>query len=1203
MKKILALTTINNTVALKQAAVNIKERHGDIVKIDKIYFNDYEHPDVSLDPIVQKIRGSDIILVDIRGDIRIARELKSMLAGADKTVVVLIGGSRHLFALTRMGKFRGEMIFKPGRDRELNVDSYMKARKFSALAKKVGKILPFGMLKNMRDWILAQEYYMEGDGENLENLILMLLRNYAGVTGIGKVPPPRCRPVFGLYAPGAGIFEDIEEYKRKTRYDATKPSIGVLLYGGMHMDDTKPIADALQKHLEGDVNLFHVFSQVEYNLEAVRKYFKNISLLLNLQYFRIHGGPYGGDPQPTYDLLRDLDVPLLTGLRSYETEIEKWRGSARGINPLEVVLGVTLPELDGALEPVFVAGLERVEDSDFGKIKRISVLDDRIGKLGERLKRRLALRNRPASEKKIAVITYNYPPGEDNLASAGYLDVFKSLEIFLERLREEGYRVNVPPAGMKELFLSSGIVNSPGYIRKSGTRVSSRQYASWFAVLPGSVRREVVNKWGEPPGSIMVDGDDIILPGAVLGNVFLGVQPARGVHEDPDMAYHDKELPPHHQYLAFYFYLEKVFRADAALHFGMHGTLEFTKGKEVALSSECFPDILIGAMPNIYYYWVGNTSEATIAKRRSYAICISHASPPMKSSGLYEEYVTLEDLLDQYEDEADEKVLGMIEEAAASLHLPAGPAEARKELYRMKRRLIPCGLHVMDRKQERRELVDYLLGVARTGREFPSILKLLADEKGLDRESARQSRTAGRLEIEAGDVILKILEGEAPSWLPEGYCGFLRGIVERVEASRESKGLLRALDGRYILPARGGDPIRDPEVYPSGRGMYAFDPRLIPTVAAQARGERAADLLVQSYMKKHGRRPESVGIVLWGFETMKTGGDTVATILSLLGVGIKRKKNPWFKELEAIPLEEMKRPRIDVVITICGIFRDTLGTLVDLLDRAAALAAGLDEPHDKNFVRKHYHEMREDLGPFAMARIFGPSPTEYATSMRTLVESGSWNDERDLVKSYDDSMSYAYFKGGVEKNEEALGRMLRSVDLVTQERDNTEYEVTDLDHYYEFLGGLARSVRDKTGKQAEIMVVDSTEGETAVEDLRITIERATRTRTLNPRWIEGMLRHDFHGAKKIKDRTEYLLGFAATTGKVENWLFDEVAERLVFDEEMRKKLQANNPYAAMELARLLVETQRRGYWRTSKEKLEELRGVILAMEGDLEGDP
>ena len=1200
MKKILALTTIGNTASLKKAVEKIKEEYGNILEVTKIYLHEYESQDVSLEPIEKAVDEADIILVDIRGDVRISRELPKMLEGRNKTVVVLVAGGQHLWKLTKMGKFIGEKIFK-GKEREFSVHSYRKTKKFSAVLEKFGFLFSFGMLKDMRNWIIAQQYYLQGDAENLKNLFLFLLKHYAGVKKIKDVPPPKKKPPYGLYVPKVGICEDLTEYKKLIKFNSKNPTVGVLLYGGMHFEDTKPIADALYEKFSDELNFIFVYSNVEYNLEAVKKYFDNIDLFLNCQYFRIHGGPYGGEPEPTYELLQKLDVPVLIGLRTYDLDIDKWEKSNEGLDTLHTILGVTLPELDGCIEPNLIALLKTEEDLTLGKVKSVVVLEDRLTKLAKRIKNWINLRRKQNSDKKVAIITYNYPPGEENLASAGYLDVFESLKVFLEKLNEKGYKVEIPKISLKELFLSSGVVNSPNYIQKSGIKISVEKYKTWFSLLPKSVQKEVIRHWGEPPGNIMVEEDYILIPGIILGNIFLGIQPSRGVHEDPDKVYHDKDLPPHHQYLAYYFFLEKEFKADAIIHFGMHGTLEFTKGKEVGLSSKCYPDILIGNLPHIYYYWIGNTSESTIAKRRSYAICISHASPPMRASGLYERYLLLEDLLNQYEENKDEKTFELIKETAKELHfLSEDVNKLRSELYKIKRRLIPYGLHIMDKKLSSDELVEYLFGVLRVDREFPSILKLISEKNGYEWEKIKNSKLVNEIEVQAKSVLKSIVEHGITSLLSEEYIKFVKDIISRVENCSESRGLLDVLEGKYVFPSRGGDPIRDPEVYPSGRAMYGFDPRAIPTIAAQTRGQKAAELLVENYLKKHGKYPESVGVVLWGFETMKTGGDTIATILSLLGVRIKHKKTPWFKELEVIPLEELKRPRIDVVITICGIFRDTFKTHIDLLNRVFEMVAKLDEPPDKNYVRKHFLEYKDELKDFALARIFGPSPTEYATSVRTLIESSAWEEEKDLVKSYEDSMNYVYFTGRVEKNEKAFSNMLRSIDIVTQERDNTEYEVIDLDHYYEFLGGLSRTVQEKKGQKADTLVIDSTEEEVVVEDLKDSIERAVRTRLLNPVWLEGMLKHDFHGAKKIKDRLEYLLGFAATTAKVENWIFEEVVDKLIFNDEMRKKLFQNNPYSTIKISELLIEAEKRGYWKTEKEKLTQLQSIVLKMEGEIE---
>ncbi|OPX59693.1 MAG: cobaltochelatase subunit CobN [Methanobacterium sp. PtaB.Bin024] len=1202
MKKILALTTINNTLSLKDAMEKIKKEHGDLVKIRKVYMEEYEDPTVSLQDVEDSVDESDIILIDIRGDIRLARELPAILEGKDKTVVVTVWGSPQILSMVKMGKFRGEEVIKIFQEHDLDLNHIISYQKKKDLPEKMEQLLEPEVRKDMELWLQTLEYYGQNDSTNLKNFILFLLQNFAGVDGLGNIPPAVPQPLYGLYLPYQGIYQDLEEYKNRLGYDENLPSIGVLFYGGMHFDDTQPIADAIFEHLREDANVLSVFSNVENNLQAINEYLKDIDLFINLQYFQINGGPYGGSTEPTLQYFQEVDAPYLLSLRGYETDVYDWQAGEDDLSPLEIILGVTMPELDGAIEPLFTAGLETIQDPELGRVKLIKVLPDRMEKQAERIRKWLILRRKKNEDKKLAILTYNYPPGEENLAGSGYLDVFASMEIFLQKLQENGYHLDIPSEKLKDLFMKKGVLNSPKYHQKIGIRVKKDDYVVWFQQLPENVQQQVISRWGEPPGEVMVDGDEIILPGLFLGNIFLGVQPSRGVHENPETAYHDKKLPPHHQYLAYYYFLEYVYGADAVIHFGMHGTLEFTPGKQVGLSSSCFPDLLIGTLPHIYYYWVGNTSESTIAKRRSYAQCISHASPPMKSSGLYEDYLNLEELLDQYNENYDEKTLKIIEEKAQELHLPLYPDEISMELYRMKKRLIPHGLHILDSKPAPEQLVDYLLGVLRIEREYPSILKILDSQEENKKTGEEQLGKIkdNQLEEDAKKLIKSLIEGNVPAYFPEGYGKYVKEIIGNINDCREAEGLLNALNGQYIMPCRGGDPIRDPEVYPTGRAMYAFDPRQIPTVAAEARGQQAAELLVKSYLEKHGQYPQRVGIVLWGFETLKTGGDTIATILALLGMRIKHQKGAWFKNIEVIPLKELGRPRIDVTITICGIFRDTLATHIDFINRAVRRVTRLEEDPEDNYPRKHYLEDAEELGDLAMARVFGPAPTEYATSMRTRVETGNWEEEEELVESYQDSMKYAYQEGTITESEEAFNRALSRVDMVTQERDNTEYEVTDLDHYYEFLGGLSRTIENKRGEKADVLVVDSTEEEVRVEGLSQTIQRATRTRLLNPAWIDGMLNHEFHGAQKLQDNLEYLLGFAATTGQVENWLFDEAADKLLFDEEMRKKILENNPYAAVKMGETLLETERRGYWEVDEEKIRELRDLVVNMDAEVE---
>ncbi|MEM4525339.1 MAG: cobaltochelatase subunit CobN [Methanothermobacter sp.] len=1183
----LAITTINNTISLKDALNKIRDNYGDILKIKKIYLDKYEDPKTPLDDIKKEIRESDVILVDIRGDERLGRELPRLLAGEEKTVISLVWGSHRILSLTSMGKLKMNNLIKEFQKKGVNIDPLIKKSELKHIIEIHGSD---EIKEDLRKWFRILEYYKQSDPENLKNMLLYILREYCNVN-IGEITKPVKMPKYGLYHPYKGIYKDLEEYKAAIDFKPELDTVGILFYSGMHFDDTRPLVEALYENLYGKANCIMVFSDgVDYNIKAIKEYMMDIDLFVNLQYFQIHGGPYGGDPTITYQLFEEINVPYLICLRGYETDLDEWETSDEGLKPMEIILGVTLPELDGGIEPFFTAAMRVKDDEDLGEVRIVEVLPERMEKFSKRILNWLKLKNKDNHEKKIAIIIYNYPPGEANLGSAGYLDVFKSLERFLKKLKEQGYDLKIPEKNLKDLLLDKGIMNTPKYLKRSGHYLDTKEYTRWFNELPEKIQENIIDYWGEPPGNIMTDQKGIILPIIDLGKVYLCVQPSRGVHEDPDQ-YHSKNIPPHHQYLAFYHYLENILKVDAIIHFGMHGTLEFTPGKETGLSNSCYPDLLIGTTPHLYYYWVGNTSESTIAKRRSYALCISHASPPMKPSDLYGEYLILEDLIGEYKENKEKETLKLIEEKAKTLNMPTELEEIEKELHKMKKRLIPSGLHYMDRKWSLEEKIDYLLGVLRFDREHPSIHKIIAKEKFKKNPKEIDSE---KLEKEAKKAIKNILEDRTPEYLPKDYIKWVEKLSKSIDFSSESTSLIKALNAEYIRPNRGSDPIKDPETYPTGYSMFAFDPMKIPTVSSEKRGRKAAQFLIKEYLQEYKEYPETIGIILWGFETLKTGGDTISMILELLGLRITRKYGPWVKKFEVIPLEELGRPRIDVLVNICGIFRDTLGTQIDLLNRAFKKVAELKEPEDMNYIRKHY------LKDGSLARIFGPSPSEYATNLPQLIENSSWDREEELTDAYRDCMSYAYLPDGIKKENKTLQKLLARVDIVTQERDNIEYEVTDLDHYYEFLGGLSSSVKALKGEEASIKVIDSTEEEIYVEDLEKTIERAARTRILNPKWLNGMLKHDFHGAKHIKDRIENLLGFSATTQKVENWVYENVADRLILDPQMRKRLLENNPFATIEIGEILLETERRGYWKTSKEKIQKIKEIILSIEYELE---
>ncbi|MCD6301532.1 MAG: cobaltochelatase subunit CobN, partial [Staphylothermus sp.] len=633
-------------------------------------------------------------------------------------------------------------------------------------------------------------------------------------------------------------------------------------------------------------------------------------------------------------------------------------------------------------------------------------------------------------------------------------------------------------------------------------------------------------------------------------------------------------------------------------------------------SKDCAPDALIGCMPNIYVYNVINPSEASIAKRRSYAVIITHSPPPYQKYDPPEEIVSLEIKLKQYyeakqfSEERANETLKEILIKAQKLGLGNNIDEIHDRLEEYKRSLLPRGLHVLGEKPSQDEVLDYLVFLTRRDLgENPSIHRLVAEAEGFNYDeilTGKKRKLLQYIEDKVRRLLqLVLIDGQDVKKVIEQLdlknidrekltktITYLKTIRENIESSNEIDSITRALNGEYIMPSPGGDPLRNPEIYPTGRNMYQLDPYNIPTSTAWRRGVEAAEALLKKYYEKHGKYPRTVSIVLWAFETMKTGGETLAMIFWLLGVK-PIWKTPYVRDIEIIPLEELGRPRIDVLVTICGIFRDTFYNMVELLDKAFKKVANLNEPLDKNYVRANNMEIRKIQGIEYVPRIYGPPPDKYATELTTLIETGSWRTEEELAQAYYESMKYAY---GVNIHGKEMGKTLASLaknsEVAIQIRDTIDYDITDLDHYYEFLGGLSKYIETTRGEKPMILVADSTKENIQVEDINESIRRGVITRILNPKWINEMLKHKHHGGEKIATRVENLLGLAATTNQVENWVWDNIANKLVFNEESRQKIQENNPWAMKKIIEKLIEAHTRGYWKAKRERIDRLKQVL-----------
>jgi len=1233
--------------ALNAALAQIEARYGQMfdlrVFLTHLIQADAVAPEVVLDAMV----GSDVVLFDLRGNpdraVALVQEAFARTADAGTPFIPVFGGGPSVLRLLRMGSFSMARVMQraSGR-RSVEAEStssistnYRRIKQLNQVVEKLGSLLPIGVLRHARNWVRCTEYWTNSGADNLREMLLFVGKEYAGLDV--DACPPEVYPDSGFYdARTQTYYESLNAYLAACPLDPARPTVLTVLYGGTTLDACLAGSAELLEHLRTWANVLPFFADGIGTASSLRDLMLQagrprvpVDAIVSLQWFRLEGGPLGGDPAVTYEVLQALNAPLYTPVTSYNRPISAWRQRADGVTPVETLATITLPELDGAIEPLFLFGLRNLE----GTAPTASATVPALGRgthLAARIRQRTALRTLPNAEKRVALVLFNYPPGEGRLGEASFLDVFASLETILQRLKTEGYTVDWPLSGaaeasLKELLLSRGLMNSGQWTSavltaQHAIRVPLRDYRRWYAELPTSLRQATEALFGPPPGTVMATRDALLLPAIQLGNILLAVQPSRGVHEDPTKVHHDKALPPHHQYIAFYRYLELGFNADAVIHVGTHGTLEFLPGKEAGLSVECAPDALLGEVPHTYLYHVVNASEAMIAKRRSYAQLVTYASPSFAPAELYEDYLVLEDLLDEYELVARDQpgraalVLDQIQAQAeqaglgwnAELPTPEALNQLHATLSSLKRAAIPVGLHIFGERLAGEALLNYLALIARYDRvETPALTRQLAEAQGWDYDAllAQDAPQLATLDAEARAHIAQWVQaGTLAEHSRIGH--YLMQVYAAVSATDELDGLLRALEGGFLMPNLAGDPVRSPETYPTGRNAYQFDPTRVPTPSALARGRAIAEESLQQYAALHGAYPNTVGVVLWGFETCKTYGETLGQILGYLGVTLVQGEG-YYIQPEALPLEELGRPRVDVVVNICGFFRDLFPNQLRMLDQAFKLVATLDEPPDVNYVRANTQALADRTGDAqaASGRIFGPPPGEYGNRLSTMIEGHAWQDEEELVAMFLDRSQYRY---GDNIHGEAAPQQLRAclsqVALVTQVRDSHEFEVTDLDHYYEFFGGLARSAQSlQGGREPTVLIADTTAEVIRVRPVVEAVRRGVITRLLNPQWIDGMLAHDFHGAQKIANRASYLMGLEATTRAVGSQTWRQVAARYVFDAEMRRRLLENNPYASAELAQSLGEAIQRGYWEATEEEQRMLQQAYMEIETWIEG--
>jgi magnesium chelatase subunit H len=669
----------------------------------------------------------------------------------------------------------------------------------------------------------------------------------------------------------------------------------------------------------------------------------------------------------------------------------------------------------------------------------------------------------------------------------------------------------------------------------------------------------------------------------------------------------EKGFAPTHAFSAFYRWMREDFGADAVLHFGTHGALEFMPGKQSGLTGMDWPDRLIGDMPNLYLYAANNPSEGAIAKRRAAATLISYLTPPVAHSGLYRGLVDLKASIEQWrtlppEDEIKRvEIAGMIQAQAAAVDLaalePAWGAEMvaehigklTNEVLELEYTLIPHGLHEVGAEPSLDERAEQLMAVAEASH------NLRLPRAALD---ALVRGASIEVAIAAGDLT-------ADNTTKEVFAA-LRAIDVMLAQDHELPALIRALDGKFIRPAPGGDLLRTPAILPTGRNLHGFDPFKLPSAYACHDGARQAERLIERHRQDGNPLPESIAIVLWGTDNLKTEGAPIAQALALLGTRPRFDSFGRLAGASLIPLEELGRPRIDVIITMSGIFRDLLPLQIRMLAEASFMAASADEPVEQNFIRKHalaYQAQHKCDLETASLRVFGNADGTYGSNVNNLLESGRWEDEDELAETYTRRKGFAYGRDGVPKSQGTLLQsVLSTVELAYQNLDSVELGVTSVDNYFDTLGGISRAVRRaKGGTAAPVYIGDQTRGEGTVRTLSEQVSLETRTRILNPKWYEGMLKHGYEGVRQIETHVTNTMGWSATTGEVQPWVYQKITETYLLDPVMRERLATLNPTAAAKVADRLMEAHARHYWEPDEATLDALRRAGEDLEDRLEG--
>lgn len=1128
---------------------------------------------------------------------------------------------------------------------------------FLKVGPKLLRFVPSRRAQDLRHWLILYRYWNAGGRDNITALFLYLARHGLGLKP-AAIPPLRESPDLGLCHPDhPGFFESPRDYlawfgrhRPESKPEMNNwPVVGLLLYRKHVITDQPYIPQLIRAFEAAHLVPLPVFINGVEGHMAVRDWMTSASeraaegeardreatgarrqavavdAIVSTIGFPLVGGPAGSmeagrREEVAQRILRAKNVPYVVAAPLLIQDLHSW--TRQGIGGLQSVVLFALPELDGAIDPVPLGGL--VGD-------RIYLIPERLRRLTGRLNGWIALRRKPAAERRVAIVLYGFPPGYGATGTAALLQVPDSLMALLQAMAAAGYRVGPLPAGGEELIRQvkeaddtwvSRIPEGELFEDWKGASVSVETLRQWLGPLHS---RRIEKQWG-PLGesTLRTLADRFLLGGVTLGNVWIGVQPPLGVAGDPMRLMYEKDLTPHPQYAAFYGWLRHGFQADVVLHFGMHGTVEWLPGSPLGNTGYSWPDLLLGNLPHLYVYAANNPSESMLAKRRGYGVIVSHNVPPYGRAGLYRELIALRDLIAEYREDPvrnaplSEGILKQVGDTGLDADCPA-PDNARDDrqafdawvvrlaayLQVLESRLFSSGLHTLGQPPDPEQRLGYLkayLGPALPEELLEAISRLTpaSDEPGLRAQAAELER------LHPGPIG----QGEA-EWAErsEPVLQALRVCQLLERSTEELDHLLDGLGGQYIPPAPGGDLLRDgPGVLPTGRNIHALDPYRMPSPGALARGRQIALQILEKHRAANdGAWPETVALMLWGLDAIKTRGESLAILLELVGADPVKESTGRIMRYELRPLEHLDHPRIDVLVNLSGIFRDSFVNIVELLDDLFHRTAEADEPPERNAIRRHALELAAAGIENPTARLFSNPAGDFGSLVNDRVTDANWESGEELAETWQGRNAYSY--GRADKGEarpQVLAALLRSTDRVVQQIDSVEYGLTDIQEYYANTGGLKRAAEvaqqdRRPGGRVAASFVESFSRDTTPRDLEELLRLEYRTKLLNPRWAQAMAAMGSGGAYEISQRMTALIGWGGTSGFKDPWVYDQAADTYAFDPAMAQRLRDANPEAFRNVVGRMLEAHSRGLWQAPAEKIDKLRNLYDLSDAELEG--